>query len=101
MFGLASLCQITANILVQMYATFHQDTYVPDTWHVFVAYLCVLWIATFFVIFANRLVPYTQSVGMFVILVGGIVTIIVISAMNPTHASNHFVWGSFEENNCE
>ncbi|KAK6949266.1 hypothetical protein Daesc_009340 [Daldinia eschscholtzii] len=100
MFDLAALVQITANILVQMYATYHHDTYVPDSWHVYVTYVGVLWISTLFVIFANRLIPYTQNCGMFFVIVGGIVTIIVISAMNSgSHASNHFVWGSFEENN--
>ncbi|KAI1136099.1 amino acid transporter [Hypoxylon sp. FL0543] len=100
MFDLAALVQITANILVQLYATYHQDSYVPDSWHVYVTYVGVLWISTIFVIFANRLVPYTQNCGMFFVVIGGIVTIIVISAMRPAnHASNHFVWGSFEENN--
>ncbi|KAI0837207.1 amino acid transporter [Hypoxylon sp. FL0890] len=100
MFDLAALVQITSNILVQLYATYHQDTYVPEAWHVYVTYVGVLWISTAFVIFANRLVPYTQNCGMFFVVIGGIVTIIVISAMRPgNHASNHFVWGSFEENN--
>ncbi|XXH05688.1 hypothetical protein Hte_012123 [Hypoxylon texense] len=100
MFDLAALIQITSNILVQMYANYHPDTYVPDAWHVYVTYICVLWISTFFVIFGNKLIPYTQNCGMFFVVVGGIITIIVISAMNPgAHASNYFVWGSFEENN--
>ncbi|KAI6088062.1 amino acid transporter [Hypoxylon rubiginosum] len=100
MFDLAALIQITSNILVQMYATYHQDTYVPEAWHVYVTYIGVLWISTFFIIFANKLIPYTQNCGMFFVVVGGIITIIVISAMNPSaHASNYFVWGSFEENN--
>ncbi|KAI1103590.1 amino acid transporter [Jackrogersella minutella] len=99
MFDLAALIQITANILVQLYATYHQDTYVPDAWHVYVTYVGVLWLCAFFVIFANKLVPYTQNCGMFFVLVGGIITIIVISAMPSTHASNYFVWGSFKENN--
>ncbi|KAI1649898.1 putative choline transport protein [Daldinia loculata] len=100
MFDLAALVQITSNILVQMYAVYHRDTYVPDSWHVYVTFIGVLWTSTLFVIFANRLIPYTQNFGMFLVMVGGIVTIIVISAMRPgSHASNHFVWGSFEENN--
>ncbi|KAI0895925.1 amino acid transporter [Annulohypoxylon nitens] len=99
MFDLAALIQITSNILVQMYATYHQDTYVPDAWHIYVTYIGVLWVSATFVIFANKLVPYTQNCGMFFVLVGGVITIIVISAMPSTHATNHFVWGSFEENN--
>ncbi|ORY68648.1 putative amino acid transporter [Pseudomassariella vexata] len=99
MFDLAALIQITANIIVQMYATYHQDTYVPEAWHVYVTYVLVLWLCTFLIIFANRLVPYTQHAGMFFVIVGGIITIIVIAAMPKQHASNYFVWSSFDENN--
>ncbi|KAI0909779.1 putative amino acid transporter [Ustulina deusta] len=99
MFDLASLIQITANVVIQLYATYHQETYVSEAWHVYIAYVALLWLSTLFVIFANRLVPYTQTLGMFFVIVGGVVTIIVIAAMPKTHASNHFVWGSFNENN--
>ncbi|KAI1353411.1 putative amino acid transporter [Xylaria sp. FL0043] len=99
MFDLASLIQITANVVVQLYATYHQEAYVPEAWHVYIAYVALLWLSTLFVIFANRLVPYTQTLGMFFVIAGGIITIIVIAAMPKTHASNHFVWGSFNENN--
>ncbi|KAJ8127587.1 hypothetical protein O1611_g6049 [Lasiodiplodia mahajangana] len=99
MFGLASLMQITANVLVQLYTTYHQDTYVPKEWHVYVTYVALLWLTTAFVIFANRLVPYTQTLGMFFVCVGGVITIIVIAAMPKHHASSHFVWNSFNENN--
>ncbi|KAI3324490.1 amino acid transporter [Xylariaceae sp. AK1471] len=99
MFDLASLVQITANISVQMYAVYHQETYVPSAWHVYIAYVGLLWISTLFVIFANRMVPYTQTLGMFFVIVGGVITIIVIAAMPKTHASNYSVWGSFNENN--
>ncbi|KAH8203993.1 hypothetical protein TruAng_001804 [Truncatella angustata] len=98
MFDLAALIQITSNILVQMYATYHPD-YVGEAWHVYVAYILVLWISAAVVIFANKLVPYTQQAGMFFVLAGGIITIIVIAAMPKQHASNTFVWNSFEENN--
>ncbi|KAI1177384.1 amino acid transporter [Nemania sp. FL0916] len=99
MFDLAALVQITANIVVQLYTTYHQDTYVPEPWHVYVAYVAILWLSVLFVIFANRLVPHTQTLGMFFVIVGGVITIIVIAAMPKKHASNHFVWGSFNENN--
>ncbi|KAF2972171.1 hypothetical protein GQX73_g1403 [Xylaria multiplex] len=97
--GPPSLVQITANVSVQLYAVYHQGTYVQKAWHVYVTYVALLWLSTLFVIFANRLVPYTQTLGMFFVIVGGVVTIIVIAAMPKTHASNHFVWGSFNENN--
>jgi choline transport protein len=99
MFDLASLMQILAYISVQLYATYHQDTYEPEAWHVYIAYVVFLWLITLLVILGNRLVPYTQHAGMFFVVVGGIVTIIVLAAMPASHASNYFVWGSFSENN--
>ncbi|KAK6859746.1 Choline transporter [Apiospora arundinis] len=100
MFGLASLLQVTANIAVQMYAIYHRDTYEPAAWHVYVAYVLVLWLCAACVIFANRrAVPWTQHAGMVLVTVGGVVTIIVVAAMPKHHASNRFVWDSFEENN--
>ncbi|KAK8043588.1 choline transporter [Apiospora rasikravindrae] len=99
-FGLASLQQVTANVAVQMYATYHRDTYAPAAWHVYVAYVLVLWLCAACVVFANRrVVPWTQHVGMLLVVVGGIVTIVVVAAMPRQHASNQFVWASFEENN--
>ncbi|KAI1191609.1 amino acid transporter [Nemania serpens] len=99
MFDLAALVQITANIVVQLYATYHQDTYVSEAWHVYIAYVAILWLSTVFVVFANRFVPHTQTLGMFFVIVGGVITITVIAAMPKTHASNEFVWASFNENN--
>lgn len=106
MFDLAALVQICANILVSMYAVYHQGDgtdenpgYVSEAWHVYIAYLLVLWMCGLAIIFANRALPYTQYAGMFFVVVGGIVTVIVIAAMPKQHASNYFVWGSFSENN--
>ncbi|KAK7914290.1 hypothetical protein PG985_011993 [Apiospora marii] len=101
MFGLASLLQVTANIAVQMYATYHRATYAPAAWHVYVAYISVLWLAAACVVFANRrVIPGTQHIGMLLVVVGGIVTIVVVVAARPErHASNEFVWASFKENN--
>ncbi|KAK9769713.1 putative Choline transport protein [Seiridium cardinale] len=98
LFDLAALVQIASNIVVQMYATYHAD-YVGEPWHVYIAYVLILWLSTAVVIFANRLVPYTQHVGMFFVIIGGIVTIIVVAAMPKQHASSTFVWNSFDENN--
>ena len=98
MFDLASLIQITANITVQMYATYHVD-YVAQPWDIYVTYVAITWLCTAVVIFANRSLPYSQDLGMFFVLAGGIVTIIVLAAKATTHASSYFVWGSFSDNN--
>lgn len=98
LFGLASLVQVTANTVVQMYSTYH-DSFVSEAWHVYVAYLAVLWLSVACVVLANRAVPWTQNLGMFLVLAGGLATIVTLAAMPKKHASNHFVWGSFNENN--
>lgn len=97
-FDLASIAYIPANVLVQMYAVFHPN-YVVQPWNQFVAFVLVVWLCTAFVIFCNRLIPYLQHVGLFLILVGGLVTIIVVAAMPKQHATNAFVWADFAENN--
>ncbi|KAJ4393144.1 hypothetical protein N0V93_002351 [Gnomoniopsis smithogilvyi] len=99
MFDLASLLQITANVSVNLYVVYHQSTYVYNAWQVYVAYVLITWLCVVIVVFANRLVPYTQKLGMFFVIVGGLVTIIVVAAMPARHASNTFVWNSFQENN--
>jgi amino acid transporter len=98
MFGLASLVQVAANAGVQCYATLTPD-FSPSAWHVYVAYLIVIWLSAFVVIFSNRLVPYTQKLGLFLVVAGGLVTIIIVAVMPSKHASSHFVWNSFHENN--
>jgi choline transport protein len=100
MFDLAALTQITANISINLYTVYHQDgSYVFEQWHAYIAYILITLFSALFVIFANRAVPWTQNIGMFFVIVGGIVTIIVISAMPRQHASNDFVWNSFSEYN--
>ncbi|KAF3762237.1 amino acid transporter [Cryphonectria parasitica EP155] len=99
MFDLASLIQITANISVNLYVVYHQSTYVYAAWQVYVAYILITWICVLIVVFANRVVPHTQTLGMFFVIAGGLVSIIVVAALPSKHASNEFVWGSFVENN--
>lgn len=84
---------------MSMYAVWNWDTYVSRPFHVFIGYLIILWGCAGFIVFANKYAPYTQQAGTIFVLVGGVVTIIVLAAMPKQHASNHFVWGSFDENN--
>ncbi|KAF2094154.1 choline transport protein [Rhizodiscina lignyota] len=94
-FDLASIVQIVSNASVQMYAVFHPDL-VIHPWHVFVAFVLITWSACAFVIFCNRFMPTLQHVGTFLVIAGGLVTIIVVAAMPKTHASNAFVWKDFD-----
>ncbi|KAF2173300.1 hypothetical protein M409DRAFT_49762 [Zasmidium cellare ATCC 36951] len=94
-FDLASIISIPANVVVQMYAIFHPD-FVIEPWHQYVAFVCILWLVTAFVIFCNKLIPYLQHAGLFLVIVGGLVTIIVVAAMPKQHASNSFVWTDWQ-----
>ncbi|MCJ1303258.1 hypothetical protein MMC08_006066 [Hypocenomyce scalaris] len=93
-FDLASIVSIPANVAVQMYATFHPDL-VIQAWHVFIAFVLITWSCCAFVIFGNRFLPFLNKCGLFLIIVGGLVTIIVVAAMPKTHASNSFVWSDW------
>jgi len=90
-FDLASVNQILANVTVQMYAVFHPDLVITP-WMVYIAYLIITWAGCAFVIFCNRLIPAVQKAGLFLVIIGGLVTIIVVAAMPKQHASSSFVW---------
>ena len=94
-FDLASIISIPANVSVQMYAVFHPGFSIQP-WHTYVAFVLITWFCAAFVIFCNRLIPKIQSAGLFLILAGGFVTIVVCAAMPKKHASNAFVWKDFQ-----
>lgn len=94
-FDLASIITIPANVCVQFYVVFHPD-FVVQPWHSYVAFVCITWICCATCIFGNRFIPYLQSPGLFLIVIGGLVTIIVVAAMPSQHASNAFVWKNFQ-----
>jgi choline transport protein len=76
-FGLASMCSITATTIVQMYALKHAEL-VVQPWQVFVVYTIVAWIGCFLVCAFNRFMPYLNQIGLFFIVAGFIVTFIVV-----------------------
>lgn len=84
-----------SELVIQMYSLYHPD-YVIHPWHIFVALVLITWICVAATIFFNRFLPYLQQFGLFVVVVGGIVTIIVLGAMPKTHASSYSVWGDWQ-----
>ena len=62
----------------------------------YIAFVVVTWLCTAFVILGNSLIPRLQHAGLFLIIVGGLVTIIVVVAMPAQHATSSFVWRDFE-----
>ena len=93
------------NAAVQMYVAFHPTRYqnsdgtltIPP-WEVYIPYLIVTWSCCAFLVFGNRFIPLLQDVGLFILIAGGIVTIIVVAALPKQHASNASVWRNWENN---
>ena len=82
-----------------MYAVFHPDLVIKP-WHVYVAFILVTWFCCAVVVFANRVLPFLNNIGLFLIIGGGLITIIVVAAMPKVHANNSAVWGDFDTNNA-
>jgi choline transport protein len=74
-----------------MYALFH-PAYTFQRWHVFVTYIVVTWLCCFVVAFANRALPWVNHIGLFLIIAGVFVSILVCAIMPSHHGSNDFVW---------
>jgi choline transport protein len=95
MFDLASIVQIEASVIVQMYAVFHDDL-VIESWHTYITYVLLVWLSVLFCVFFNRFIPKLQDAGLFLILIGGLITIIVLAAMPKQHASTKTVFVDWE-----
>lgn len=98
LFGLASLVQICACAALELYVT-SNPSFSPLPWHVYVVYILLTVLSTAAIIFANAFIPYTQQFGLVLIVLGGLATIIALAVMPSKHATSHFVWDSFDENN--
>ncbi|KAK5237630.1 hypothetical protein LTR47_000722 [Exophiala xenobiotica] len=98
-FAIASMSFIFANTVVQMYGVTHSD-FEAKQWHVFVAYLIATWMACACVCLFNSAMPHLNTIGIFLVLAGFFITIVVVAAMpgtggRPPHASSSFVWADF------
>lgn len=94
-FGAASISAIVGNQTVSMYAILHPGFEVR-AWQVFVSYLATTWLCCGIVLYANRALPSIGSLGLFLIVAGVLVTVVVCAAMPAAqglaHASHDFVW---------
>lgn len=76
---------------MQMYALNHPD-FVAQDWHVFVVYVITVWISCAVVCLGNAAMPLLNKAGIFFILAGFFITIIVVAAMPTSHATSASVW---------
>ncbi|KAH7138526.1 amino acid/polyamine transporter I [Dendryphion nanum] len=100
-FNSASMSSILANQVISMYGLFHPG-YEYERWHVFMAFLIINWACCFLVMFANRALPIVTNIGLFLILIGVFITIMVCAIMPSQklgghgHASSDFVWKEWQ-----
>lgn len=98
-FGSASMSSILANQILAMYGLFHPE-YVAARWHVFIVYLILSWSCCAVVLFANRALPAINNIGLFLILGGCVVSVLVCAIMPSTtgsgHASSSAVWKNWK-----
>lgn len=97
--GCASSMSIMGNVVIQIWALNHPD-FTPQPWHVFVVYLICTWCGCAVVIFGHKLLPRLNSIGLFAMLSGLLVTIITCAVMpgmgdRPPHAPSSFVWSDW------
>ena len=95
-FGSASASIIVANLGVHLYRVYHPD-FESKPWMVFVAYTIMIWVGALIVCYGNRFMPLISTAGIFFIIAGVFITIVVCAAMpghggRPPHASSSFVW---------
>jgi amino acid transporter len=92
------MASISSQIAVAMYGLYRPD-YTPERWHIFIGYLIVTWICCSTVLFANRALPMVNNIGLFFILAGVFITILVCAIMPHTtgsgYASSSFVWSEW------
>ncbi len=74
------MASILSNICVGMYGIYHPD-YVPEKWHVFIGYLISTWMCCAIVLFLNRALPMINNLGLFFIIAGVFITILVCAIM--------------------
>lgn len=78
-----------------MYSIFHPE-FEAKSWHVFVSYMLCTWTCCLIVLFGNRALPSLGNIGLFFIVAGVLITIIVCAVMphvdKVPYASNHDVW---------
>ncbi|KAL1959664.1 hypothetical protein VTO42DRAFT_1699 [Malbranchea cinnamomea] len=100
-FGAASMSLILGNQTVAMYMLFHPELE-AQAWHIFVSYIICTWLCCSIVLFANKALPSILNLGLFFIVAGVFITIIVCAVMPHVngvgYASHSFVWRDWTNN---
>jgi choline transport protein len=97
-FGTSSVCLFGANSAVAMYSLYHPD-YVPERWHIFLAFLGITWFDNLLVMFGQRFLARVANASGMLCIAFLIITVMVCAIMpsqtGAGYASNSFVWADF------
>lgn len=98
-FGCASTSLFAANAVVAMYNIYHPE-YALQRWHVFIAYLFIIWFDNLLICFGQKYIArFATSAGGLCILFY-LVSILIVAIMPSRngfgYASNSFVWTNFQ-----
>ncbi|KAL5610265.1 hypothetical protein FOVSG1_004946 [Fusarium oxysporum f. sp. vasinfectum] len=92
----ASMAAIWSNSIIQIYALKHPDYIVKEV-HLFVVFVISTWLACFSVCYAGGTMPLLNQFGIYWLLIGLLITIVVLAAVplrtgGSGHATSSFVW---------
>lgn len=97
-FGTSSVCLFGANTAVAMYSL-HRPDYVPERWHIFLAFLGICWFDNLLVMFGQRFLARVANASGTLCIIFGFVTIVVCAVMpsqtGAGYATSASVWTEF------
>lgn len=98
-FGCANCALFGANSIIAMYSVYHPD-YVPQRWQVFVCFVVIAWGDLCLLLFGQRILAKSFTIGGVLLLSIFVVTTLVCAIMpsqtGAGYASNAFVWTTFQ-----
>lgn len=98
-FGSANCTLFAAQTVMAMYSVYHPD-YVLQRWHVFVAFVVIMWSALSLLLFGQRVLAKAANMmgGLLLVLffVSTLVLAIMPSRNGAGYASHSFVWSDFQ-----
>jgi amino acid transporter len=98
-FGCASTSLFAANAAIAMWNLYH-PAYNPERWHIFIAYLLIIWLDNAIVLFGQKYLARMATVSGLLCIIFYLVSLVVVVVMpsrtGAGYASHDFVWGNFQ-----
>lgn len=98
-FGCAAPSLFAANAVLAMYNLYHPN-YVLERWHVFIAYLVIIWIDNGIIMFGQKYLARFATLSGTICIIFYFVSLLIVAIMPSTtgagYASDSFVWTDFQ-----